>query len=121
MRKILLHLLQRLLYRENLKKPYDIGRRLEVLQKLNGNQTLWDWEEQRYSRLFKDYFNVPEKSGEERLIIKGRMLEIADFLHGMETAGDNLEQYHKQRANIDRLSKKMNFTKGKQYLVKTKY
>ena len=121
MRQLLIKLLQRLLYRYNFKKPYDPERRLEILEKLNKSQTLWDWEEQRYSRLFKDYFNVPEKNSEERLIIKGRMLEIADKLNGMETASGNLEKYHKHKVNVDRLSKKLNLTKNRQYLVKTDY
>jgi hypothetical protein len=121
MRQLLIKLLQRLLYRYNFKKPYDPEKRLEILEKLNGNQILWDWKEQQYSRLFKEYFNVPEKNGEERLIIKGRMLEISDMLNGMENAGENLEKLQKHRVNINRISKKLTFAKGKQYLTNIKY
>lgn len=121
MRQLLIRLLQRLLYRYNFKKPYDPERRFETLEKLNKIQTLWGWQEQRYSRLFKEYFNVPEKNSEERLIIKGRMLEIADLLNGMETASRNLEVYHKNQAHVDRISRKLNLTKNKQYLTNIEY
>lgn len=123
MKKLLINLLLRLLFRESFAKPYDKERHLRKLMILNKNNDIWDYFPQRYTRLYKGYFLIPEKESELRLITKGRMLEISDLLESMESAEKDIETYKKMKTRMEAMTKQANKMKGikVKYLVNKKY
>jgi len=123
MKKIMINILMRLLFRENFSKPYDTERRLRKLVVMNTSKETWEYLPQEYTRLIKQLALIPESQSELRVLTRGRIMQISTQLEDMESAEKDLITYKKQQKRIESMTKMRDSIKGTsvKYFTKIKF